>query len=251
MPVSSSRSIRSKTMAYEMTEERRAALVRLSVHMNVTFDNISLLDEALTHPSYTNEAKDAIPHNERLEFLGDAVLELASSTYLYARFPDCTEGELTKMRASLVQSETLARLARQLDLGSYLRLGRGELLGGGADRQNNLENAFEAVIGAVYLDRGWETAQDYVARQLASEAMLVRRSHVSHDYKTALQEHIQQKRHASIAYELIGETGPDHDKRFTTRVLIAGEAMGEGTGRSKKEAEQQAAAAALHRIKHG
>jgi len=238
-------------MAYEMTEERRAALVRLSVHMNVTFDNISLLDEALTHPSYTNEAKDAIPHNERLEFLGDAVLELASSTYLYARFPDCTEGELTKMRASLVQSETLARLARQLDLGSYLRLGRGELLGGGADRQNNLENAFEAVIGAVYLDRGWETAQDYVARQLASEAMLVRRSHVSHDYKTTLQEHIQQKRHASISYELIGETGPDHDKRFTTRVLIAGEAMGEGTGRSKKEAEQQAAAAALHRIKHG
>ena len=232
-------------MAYEMTEERRAALVRLSVHMNVTFDNISLLDEALTHPSYTNEAKDAIPHNERLEFLGDAVLELASSTYLYARFPDCTEGELTKMRASLVQSETLARLARQLDLG------RGELLGGGADRQNNLENAFEAVIGAVYLDRGWETAQDYVASQLASEAMLVRRSHVSHDYKTTLQEHIQQKRHASISYELIGETGPDHDKRFTTRVLIAGEAMGEGTGRSKKEAEQQAAAAALHRIKHG
>ena len=251
MPVSSSRSIRSKIMAYEMTEERRAALVRLSVHMNVTFDNISLLDEALTHPSYTNEAKDAIPHNERLEFLGDAVLELASSTYLYARFPDCTEGELTKMRASLVQSETLARLARQLDLGSYLRLGRGELLGGGADRQNNLENAFEAVIGAVYLDRGWETAQDYVARQLASEAMLVRRSHVSHDYKTTLQEHIQQKRHASISYELIGETGPDHDKRFTTRVLIAGEAMGEGTGRSKKEAEQQAAAAALHRIKRG
>ena len=238
-------------MAYEMTEERRAELVRLSVHMNVIFDNISLLDEALTHPSYTNEAKDAIPHNERLEFLGDAVLELASSTYLYARFPDCTEGELTKMRASLVQSETLARLARQLDLGSYLRLGRGELLGGGADRQNNLENAFEAVIGAVYLDRGWETAQDYVARQLASEAMLVRRSHVSHDYKTTLQEHIQQKRHASISYELIGETGPDHDKRFTTRVLIAGEAMGEGTGRSKKEAEQQAAAAALHRIKHG
>ena len=238
-------------MTYEMTEERRAELVRLSGQIGVSFHDLSFLDEALTHPSYTNEKKDAITHNERLEFLGDAVLELASSTYLYVRFPDCTEGELTKMRASLVQSETLARLARQLDLGSYLRLGRGELLGGGADRQNNLENAFEAVIGAVYLDRGWETAQDYVARQLASEATLVRRSHVSHDYKTALQEQIQQKRHASIAYELIGETGPDHDKRFTTRVVIAGQAMGEGTGRSKKEAEQQAAAAALHRIKHG
>ena len=238
-------------MAEGLSPARRAELERLAAHMGVAFSNIALLDEALTHPSYANESRDSIPHNERLEFLGDAVLELASSTYLYARFPDCTEGELTKMRASLVQSETLARLARQLDLGSYLRLGRGELLGGGADRQNNLENAFEAVIGAVYLDRGWETAQDYVARQLASEAMLVRRSHVSHDYKTTLQEHIQQKRHASISYELIGETGPDHDKRFTTRVLIAGEAMGEGTGRSKKEAEQQAAAAALHRIKHG
>jgi ribonuclease III len=190
-----------------------------------------------------------MPHNERLEFLGDAVLELASSTYLYERFPDCSEGELTKMRASLVQSETLARLARGLELGSHLLLGRGELLGGGADRQNNLENAFEAVIGAVYLDGGWETARDYVARQFATEVLSVKRSHVSRDYKTTLQEHIQQKRHESISYELIGESGPDHDKRFTTRVLIGGESMGEGTGRSKKEAEQQAAAEALSHLK--
>ena len=238
-------------MAHEITKERRAALVRLSAQIGVTFSEISLLDEALTHPSYTNEAKDAVPHNERLEFLGDAVLELASSTYLYARFPDCSEGELTKMRASLVQSETLARLARRLHLGSYLRLGRGELHNGGADRQNNLENAFEAVIGAVYLDGGWEAAQDYVTRQLAAEVLSVERTHVARDYKTALQEHIQQKRHVSIVYELIGETGPDHDKRFTTRVLISGQPMGEGTGRSKKEAEQHAAAAALSRIKSG
>ena len=153
------------------------------------------------------------------------------------------------MRASLVQSETLARLARGLELGSHLLLGRGELLGGGADRQNNLENAFEAVIGAVYLDGGWETARDYVARQFATEVLSVKRSHVSRDYKTTLQEHIQQKRHESISYELIGESGPDHDKRFTTRVLIGGESMGEGTGRSKKEAEQQAAAEALSHLK--
>ena len=235
-------------MAHTMTEGRRAALVRLSVQIGVSFGDLSLLDESLTHPSYTNEAKDDIPHNERLEFLGDAVLELASSTYLYAHFPECSEGELTKMRASLVQSETLARLARQLDLGSYLLLGRGELHNGGADRQNNLENAFEAVIGAVYLDGGWETACDYVARQLAGEVQLVQRTHVMRDYKTALQEHVQQKRHATISYELIAETGPDHDKRFTTRVLIGGQPMGEGTGRSKKEAEQHAAAAALGRI---
>ncbi len=235
-------------MAHEMTEGRRAALVRLSVQIGVSFGDLSLLDEALTHPSYTNEAKDDIPHNERLEFLGDAVLELASSTYLYAHFPECSEGELTKMRASLVQSETLARLARKLDLGNYLLFGRGELHNGGADRQNNLENAFEAVVGAVYLDGGWETARDYVARQLAAEALSVEKTHVARDYKTTLQEHVQQKRHASISYKLIGETGPDHDKRFTTRVLIGDEPMGEGTGRSKKEAEQQAAAAALDRI---
>ena len=232
-----------------MTEERRAELVRLSEQIGVPFHRLSLLDEALTHSSYTNESKNCMPHNERLEFLGDAVLELASSTYLYERFPDCSEGELTKMRASLVQSETLARLARGLELGSHLLLGRGELLGGGADRQNNLENAFEAVIGAVYLDGGWETARDYVARQFATEVLSVKRSYVSRDYKTTLQEHIQQKRHESISYELIGESGPDHDKRFTTRVLIGGESMGEGTGRSKKEAEQQAAAEALSHLK--
>ena len=235
-------------MAYHMKDERLAQLMRLSAEMGVSFNDFALLDEALTHPSYTNEAKDTIPHNERLEFLGDAVLELASSTYLYAHFPECSEGELTKMRASLVQSETLARLARKLDLGNYLLFGRGELHNGGADRQNNLENAFEAVVGAVYLDGGWETARDYVARQLAAEALSVEKTHVARDYKTTLQEHVQQKRHASISYKLIGETGPDHDKRFTTRVLIGDEPMGEGTGRSKKEAEQQAAAAALDRI---
>ena len=236
-------------MANRITEERRAQLVRLSSRLGVSFDNIALLDEALTHSSYTNETKDPIPHNERLEFLGDAVLELASSTYLYARFPDCPEGALTKMRASLVKSETLARLARRLELGCYLRLGRGELHNGGADRQNNLENAFEAVIGAVYLDRGWAGAQEYVARQLAPEIPSVQRTQVSRDYKTTLQEYIQQKRHESIAYELIAERGPDHDKRFTTRVLVGGRPLGEGTGRSKKEAEQNAAEAALIHIR--
>ena len=232
-------------MAYHMKDERLAQLMRLSAEMGVSFNDFALLDEALTHPSYTNEAKDTIPHNERLEFLGDAVLELASSTYLYARFPECSEGELTKMRASLVQSETLARLARQLDLGSYLLLGRGEFHNGGADRQNNLENAFEAVIGAVYLDAGWETAKEYVARQLSREADHIKKAQVVHDYKTTLQEHIQQRRNKGIVYELIDESGPDHDKRFTMRVLVDNQPIGEGAGRSKKEAEQQAAAAAL------
>ena len=236
-------------MAYEMTAERRAELVRLSLHMGVSFDNPAFLDEALTHPSYANEAKDAVAHNERLEFLGDAVLELASSTYLYARFPDCSEGELTKMRASLVQSDTLARLARGLDLGSYLRLGRGELLGGGAERQNNLENAFEAVIGAVYLDRGWEAARDYVARQLAAEVQLVQRTHVMRDYKTTLQEVVQKHVDSKIAYELLTETGPDHDKTFEFAVRINDAVYGTGKGRNKKEAEQGAAREALRKMK--
>ena len=235
-------------MPEELSPARRAELERLAAQMGVTFSSIALLDEALTHPSYANESRDSIPHNERLEFLGDAVLELASSTYLYAHYPDCSEGELTKMRASLVQSETLARLARQLDLGSYLLLGRGELHNGGADRQNNLENVFEAVVGAVYLDGGWETARDYVTRQLAAEARSVERTHVARDYKTTLQERVQKSRHETVAYELVDESGPDHDKRFTTRVLVGGEPLGEGTGPSKKKAEQKAAARALSRL---
>ena len=236
-------------MKYGMTAERHARLVCLSEQMGVAFGDLSLLDEALTHPSYTNEAKVAMPHNERLEFLGDAVLELASSTYLYAHFPACSEGELTKMRASLVQSETLARLARRLDLGGYLRFGRGELHNGGADRQNNLENAFEAVIGAVYLDGGWEAAQDYVTRQLAAEVQLVQRTHVMRDYKTTLQEVVQKHVDSKIAYELLTETGPDHDKTFEFAVRINDAVYGTGKGRNKKEAEQGAAREALRKMK--
>lgn len=239
-----------KAMAHGMTPERRKALERLSVRLGIRFADISLLDEALTHSSYANESRKLIPHNERLEYLGDAVLELASSTYLYECFPACTEGELTKMRASLVQSETLARLARRLDLGAYLRLGHGEAQDGGAERQNNLENAFEAVVGAVYLDGGWEAAKDYAYAQLASEVGRLRPEQVQRDYKTTLQEYIQKTRRETVAYELVDESGPDHDKRFTTRVLVAGRAMGEGTGRSKKKAEQQAAAHALDRLGH-
>ena len=235
-------------MPEELSPARRAELERLAAQMGVTFSSIALLDEALTHPSYANELRDSIPHNERLEFLGDAVLELASSTYLYEHFPKCTEGELTKMRASLVQSETLARLARRLQLGRYLRLGHGELRGGGADRRNNLENVFEAVIGAIYLDGGWEAAREYVVAQLAAEAVGIEPAQVRRDYKTALQERVQKSRHETVAYELVDESGPDHDKRFTTRVLVGGEPLGEGTGPSKKKAEQKAAARALSRL---
>ena len=176
------------------------------------------------------------------------MLELASSTYLYAHFPDMPEGQLTKTRASIVCSATLAKLAAGLHLGDYLLLGHGEEMGGGRTRQTNLEDTFESVIGAVYLDRGWDVAKDYVMRQLAPEFEKASRGAILKDYKTILQERVYQKEGQSVAYELVEEIGPDHDKSFTFQVRITGKVMGRGTGHSKKEAEQQAAREALARL---
>lgn len=232
-----------------LTSKRERELTELAATLGVKFNDLAYLDQALTHTSYANEVKENIVHNERLEFLGDAVLELGSSTYLFEHFPDMPEGELTKTRASIVCSATLAKLARRIGLGDYLLLGRGEEMGGGRDRQTNLEDVFEAVIGAIYLDQGWETARDYVVRQLASEFAGVERGAILKDYKTILQERVQQKTGEHATYEKIGESGPDHDKRFTFSVRAFGEILGEGTGRSKKEAEQQAAKVALEKLK--
>jgi len=219
-------------------EARRQQLLALSERLGVTFHDIALLDQALTHTSYANESKRNTAHNERLEFLGDAVLELASSTYLYEHFPEMPEGELTKTRASIVCSTTLAKLAT----------GRGEEMGGGRTRQTNLEDVFEAVIGAVYLDQGWEAAQAYVVRQLRGEFENAEHGAILKDYKTILQEIVFRKEGQSIAYELVSESGPDHAKEFTFRVRVTGKVMGEGTGHSKKEAEQHAARRALEKI---
>ena len=229
-------------------EARRQQLLVLSERLGVTFHDIALLDQALTHTSYANESKRNTAHNERLEFLGDAVLELASSTYLYAHFPNLPEGELTKTRASIVCSTTLAKLATGLHLGDYLLLGCGEEMGGGRTRQTNLEDVFEAVIGAVYLDQGWEAAQAYVVRQLRGEFENAEHGAILKDYKTILQEIVFRKEGQSIAYELVSESGPDHAKEFTFRVRVTGKVMGEGTGHSKKEAEQHAARRALEKI---
>ena len=223
--------------------ERREQLLVLSERLGVTFHDLALLDQALTHTSYANESKRNTPHNERLEFLGDA-----SSTYLYEHFPEMPEGELTKTRASIVCSTTLAKLASGLHLGDYLLLGRGEEMGGGRTRQTNLEDVFEAVIGAVYLDQGWEAAQAYVVRQLRGEFENAEHGAILKDYKTILQEIVFRKEGQSITYELVSESGPDHAKEFTFRVRVTGTVMGEGTGHSKKEAEQHAARAALEKI---
>lgn len=231
-----------------LTERRREELQLLQQKLGVTFRDVRLLHTALIHTSYANEAPGRVMHNERLEFLGDAVLELASSTYLYEHFPEMPEGELTKTRASIVCSTTLAKLASGLHLGDYLLLGRGEEMGGGRTRQTNLEDVFEAVIGAVYLDQGWEAAQAYVVRQLRGEFENAEHGAILKDYKTILQEIVFRKDGQSITYELVSESGPDHAKEFTFRVRVTGTVMGEGTGHSKKEAEQHAARAALEKI---
>ena len=233
-------------MSEILSEERREELKALSGKLGVSFRNLALLDRALTHTSYANEAKRKTDHNERLEFLGDAVLELASSTYLYGHFKHLPEGELTKIRASIVRSETLASLAKDLGLGEHLLLGRGEEMGGGRERQTNLEDAFEAVIGAIYEDQGWEIAQDYVVRQLAHQFQQASRvGEIMTDYKTTFQELVHKDPDKVIAYEETGESGPAHERTFTSRVLVDGVPYGEGSGRSKKAAEQQAAKAAL------
>ena len=233
-------------MSEILSEERREELKALSGKLGVSFRNLALLDRALTHTSYANEAKRKTDHNERLEFLGDAVLELASSTYLYGHFKHLPEGELTKIRASIVRSETLASLAKDLGLGEHLLLGRGEEMGGGRERQTNLEDAFEAVIGAIYEDQGWEIAQDYVVRQLAHQFQQASRvGEIMTDYKTTFQELVHKDPDKVIAYEETGESGPAHERTFASRVLVDGVPYGEGSGRSKKAAEQQAAKAAL------
>ena len=224
---------------------RKGELLALAQRLGVTFHDIGLLHTALVHTSYANEAQGRVAHNERLEFLGDAVLELASSTYLYTHFPTLPEGELTKTRASIVCSAALAKIAARLGLGEYLLLGHGEEMSGGRARTTNLEDAFEAVLGAIYLDQGWETARDYALRQLAPEFDQVRHGENLQDYKTLLQELVQKTPGSTIAYELLEATGPDHAKHYRYAVVIDGKTCGEGEGSSKKEAEQQAARMAL------
>lgn len=201
-----------------------------------------MLRLALTHRSYCAEHRGHEP-NERLEFLGDAVVGLSVTSSIYDEFPDLPEGQLAKLRASVVNTATLADVAREIDLGAVIRLGRGEELSGGRDKESILADAFEAVIGAVYLDAGWETARDVVLRLLqphiADGAARPGRS----DYKTRLQELTAEYDLGNPQYDITG-TGPDHDRRFTAVVLIAGAAHGEGWGTSKKRAEQAAAEAA-------
>ena len=216
----------------------------LEENLRYEFKNKKLLINALTHTSYANEARDGISSNERLEFLGDSVLSIVVSEYIYKEFNNLPEGELTKLRASLVCEKSLCQFSRELDLGKHLRLGKGEDKGGGRERDSILADAFEAVLAAMYLDGGFNVAKNHVMRFIKDELKHTD-DEVFKDYKTALQEIIQKNPEESVTYILTKESGPDHDKVFEVEVRLNSNTIGKGVGKNKKQAEQSAAKEAL------
>ncbi len=212
------------------------------------FRNITLLQNALSHSSFANERwHDSLMSNERLEFLGDSILGMVVAEFLYRNYPDRPEGELTRMRADMVCEVSLARVANKLELGQHMLLGHGEEQGGGRERASILADAVESVIAACFLDGGMEPARSFIDRFILCNVPEQRMRNA--DYKTELQELIQQQKNQVLSYELTGEFGPDHDKRFQVRVLLNGTPIGSGEGTSKKRAEQDAARNALNSIK--
>lgn len=226
-----------------MNQERRRMLGRLTHTLGIGGIDLSLLDIALTHPSYAMEHHLGAD-NQRLEFLGDAVVDLLMGEYLFKAYPADDEGKLTKMRASLVCEEALSEAARRLALGDYLLLGRGEAATGGATRPSNLADAWEAMCGAIYLSCGAEVLKPVLEKYLSQTIARVAGGYYG-DYKTRLQEYIQREPDHTITYELLEMAGPDHDRDFHVEVRIDDVAKGDGWGKSKKAAEREAALAAL------
>ncbi len=224
-------------------------MVALEQKLNYTFRNRALLENALRHSSYANESRDpAITSNERLEFLGDSVLGFVTAKYLYTHYPEMPEGSMTKLRAELVCEHALHKVAQDLELGNYIRLGRGEESSGGRTRTSILADAVESVIAAMFLDGGMDVAERFILDRVLSvldKGLPVRDT----DNKTKLQEKVQLKHGQTLAYQVTGESGPDHRKEFTVSVLLNGEPVGSGTGFTKKEAEQAAAGDALGKMK--
>ena len=219
----------------------------LEAAIGYRFNNISLLQNALTHSSYANERwHNSLMSNERLEFLGDSILGMLVAEYLYRNFPDRPEGELTRMRADMVCEQTLAAVANRIGLGKHLLLCNGEEQGGGRSRNSILADAVESVIAASFLDGGMEAALRFIQQFILVEVPVTRLHNA--DYKTALQELVQQKKNQALSYTLVGESGPDHDKRFDVEVKLNGRVVGIGSGSSKKRAEQDAAHAAIEAL---
>ena len=219
----------------------------LEAAIGYRFSNITLLQNALTHSSYANERwHDSLKSNERLEFLGDSVLGMVVAEFLYRSFPDRPEGELTRMRADMVCEQTLAAAANRIGLGSHLLLGHGEEQGGGRSRNSILADAMESVIAACFLDGGISAALKVVQQFILVDVPVTKLHNA--DYKTALQELVQQKKNQVLSYALVGQSGPDHDKQFDVEVSLNGTVVGRGSGSSKKRAEQMAASAAIDNL---
>lgn len=226
-----------------------ANLAALQETMGVSFNDLSLLEQAVVHSSYINENPDFVPvSNERLEFLGDAILGFIIAEKLYQDFPDITEGEMTKLRAALVRRDSLVHVAEAIGLGDYLYLGKGEEAGAGRHKPANLAGAMEAVIAAVFLDQGLAIARDFVLNLLNEELLKIISQDTAVDYKSQLQELIQSRQQLAPAYRLVEATGPDHAKMFTIEVVVGDTVLGSGSGRSKKLAETEAARSALERL---
>ena len=219
----------------------------LETAIGYRFHNIQLLHNALTHSSYANERwHNSLLSNERLEFLGDSVLGMLVAEYLYHTFPDRPEGELTRMRADMVCEHTLATVANKIGLGNHLMLGHGEERLGGRSRESILADATESVIAACFLDGGLEAALKVVQQFILVEVPVTKLHNA--DYKTQLQELVQQKKNQVLSYALVGQSGPDHDKKFDVEVSLNGSVVGSGSGSSKKRAEQNAAASAIEKL---
>ena len=224
-------------------------LKELEQKIGYRFRNFSFLEQAMMHSSYTNEHRmEKYRCNERLEFLGDAVLELISSEFLFRQSPKVPEGELTKTRASMVCEQSLAMCARDIDLGSYLLLGKGEEVTGGRFRDSVTSDALEALIGAIYLDGGFTNAKEFIHRFILND---IEHKQLFYDSKTILQEIVQSRQDGELSYEILKEEGPDHNKSFEVRALIGSNEVGRGKGRTKKAAEQLAAYHGILKLKAG
>jgi len=210
--------------------------------------DFSLFAESFTHKSFANENPDS-PPNERLEFLGDAVLELATTKFLFQKFPDAPEGEMTKLRSALVKTDSLAEIAKKLGVGKFLKMSRGEIANGGAEKTPILADLFEAIVGAIFLDGGFAAAETFIAKNLFPRLDEIVKKNLHRDPKSAFQEFSQEKWGATPTFQIVSESGPDHDKTFVAAVFVDDEKKGEGVGSSKQKAEIAAAKNALENLK--
>lgn len=230
----------------QITQAREDSLHELVSRLSLPLSEVGLLNIAFTHTSYANEHKKAkLHHNQRLEFLGDAVLDLIIGEYLFHEHPEMPEGDLTKIKAATVCEPSLASVSRQLDLGKYLLMGHGETMSGGQNRESILADTFECLVGTLYLSASYEEARKFVLHHLMENLQQALSGKRGNDYKTLLQEYMQRDGDCHIDYELVDESGPDHAKVFTMSVVIEGKHYEQGSGKSKKIAEQEAAKATL------